>query len=56
VQKLRYMHNNPVKRGLVLEAGQWCWSSLRSYLYGEPGAVKVNDTGILLMKVRSSAA
>ncbi len=29
VEKLRYMHNNPVKRGLVLEPEQWRWSSFR---------------------------
>lgn len=25
IEKLRYMYENPVKRGLVLEAGQWGW-------------------------------
>ena len=30
-EKLNYMHHNPVKRGLVLEAGQWEWSSYRDY-------------------------
>ena len=39
VEKLRYMHNNPVKRGLVLEPEQWSWSSFRFYTYGEPGPV-----------------
>jgi putative transposase len=29
VEKLRYMHGNPVKRGLVLEPEQWPWSSYR---------------------------
>jgi putative transposase len=42
VEKLRYMHRNPVKRGLVLEPGQWPWSSYRHYAYGEAGAVAVN--------------
>ena len=37
VEKLRYMHRNPVKRGLVLEPEQWIWSSSRHYAYGEPG-------------------
>src|ERR1700757_1025152 len=27
VEKLRYMHRNPVKRGLASEPGQWAWSS-----------------------------
>jgi len=40
VEKLRYMHDNPVKRGLVLEPEQWAWSSFRDYAYGEPGTCK----------------
>jgi REP-associated tyrosine transposase len=43
VQKLRYMHNNPVKRGLVLEPGQWAWSSFRDYELDQAGAVKLNQ-------------
>jgi putative transposase len=31
IEKLRYMHRNPVKRGLVQEPDQWPWSSFRSY-------------------------
>ena len=42
-QKLLYMHHNPVKRGLVLEPGQWRWSSFRHYAYGERGSVLVNE-------------
>ena len=36
VQKLRYMHRNPVKRGLVDSPDQWTWSSFRHYAYDEP--------------------
>jgi len=43
VEKLRYMHRNPVKRGLVLEPEQWPWSSSRYYGYGERGGVLVNE-------------
>ena len=43
IEKLRYMHRNPVKRGLVSEPEEWRWSSFRSYLYGERGPVKVNE-------------
>jgi len=32
VEKLRYMHRNPVKRGLVASPEQWEWSSFRWYL------------------------
>ena len=44
VEKLRYMHRNPVQRGLVLKPEQWPWSSFRHYAYGEPGPVLVNET------------
>jgi putative transposase len=42
IEKLRYMHRNPVKRGLVEQPEQWKWSSFREYCYGEPGIVRVN--------------
>ncbi len=42
VEKLRYMHRNPVKRGLVASPEQWRWSSYRHYLLGEPVIVRVN--------------
>jgi putative transposase len=41
VEKLRYMHRNPVKRGLVENPKQWKWSSFRAYRYGETGPVRV---------------
>jgi len=41
VEKLRYMHRNPVKRGLVEGPEQWKWSSFRAYRYGETGPVRV---------------
>jgi hypothetical protein len=43
-EKLRYMHRNPVQRGLVLEPQQWLWSSFRHYAYGERGPILVNET------------
>ena len=42
IEKLRYMHRNPVTRALVSSPEQWRWSSFRSYAYGEPGLVKIN--------------
>jgi len=41
IEKLRYMHRNPVKRGLVEKPEQWEWSSFRSYFLGETGLVRV---------------
>src|SRR5713226_7687511 len=31
IEKLRYRHRNPVKRGLVTQPEQWAWSSCRGY-------------------------
>jgi len=42
IEKLRYMHRNPVHRGLVEQPDQWRWSSFRSYFCGEKGLVHVN--------------
>ena len=52
VEKLRYMHRNPVRRGLVLGPEQWMWSSFRHYAYGEPGAVVVNERQKAELKIR----
>jgi putative transposase len=43
IEKLRYMHHNPVKRGLVGSPEQWRGSSYRFYWLDEPGLVRVND-------------
>jgi putative transposase len=37
VEKLRYMHRNPVKRGLVSSPEDWHWSSYRFYFLDEAG-------------------
>ena len=34
-EKLNYMHNNPVKRGLVARLEDWPWSSWRFYYLGD---------------------
>jgi putative transposase len=52
VDKLRYMHRNPVKRGLVLEPGQWVWSSYRHYALDEAGPVLVNEPQRAALRVR----
>jgi hypothetical protein len=42
VEKLSYMHRNPVKRGLVLSPEEWAWSSFRAYAFAEEGLVHVD--------------
>jgi putative transposase len=56
IEKLRYMHRNPVRRGLVLEPDQWPWSSFRFYAYHEPGLVLINAPGSAKLKIRRIAA
>jgi putative transposase len=43
VEKLRYMHRNPVKRGLVAKPEDWPWSSFRHYATGEIGTVEIES-------------
>ena len=31
LEKISYCHNNPVRRGLVAEPGDWRWSSYNCY-------------------------
>jgi putative transposase len=40
VQKLEYMHNNPVKRGYVDDPVHWRYSSARNYA-GMPGLIDI---------------
>ena len=41
--KLRYLHRNPVKRGLVKEPADWKWSSFRHYAWREIGPVEIES-------------
>jgi putative transposase len=41
IEKLRYLHRNPVTRGLVRRPEDWTWSSFRQYSTGESGIVKL---------------
>jgi len=44
VEKLRYMHRNPVMRGLVRRPEDWAWSSLLHWATGEIGTVEIEST------------
>jgi putative transposase len=43
IEKLRYMHRNPVRRGLVSSPEQWPWSSFRHYVSGVEGVVEIES-------------
>jgi len=42
IEKLRYMHRNPVKRGLAEKPEDWDWSSFRAYAFQQVAQVRVN--------------
>jgi len=44
VEKLRYMHRNPVARGLVAKPEDWAWSSFRHYATGVVGTVEIESS------------
>ena len=43
IEKLKYMHRNPVTRGLVAKPEDWLWSSYRWYALGEAGPTRINE-------------
>ena len=43
VDKLRYIHRNPVKRGLVDRPEEWKWSSFLHYATAEIGPVEIES-------------
>jgi putative transposase len=43
IEKLRYMHRNPVKRGLVHKPEDWQWSSFRHYATGVEDVVEIES-------------
>ncbi|HEV2349771.1 MAG TPA: transposase [Terriglobia bacterium] len=45
LEKLDYMHNNPVRRGLVKEPGDWPWSSWRFYYRHDASILEMDRCG-----------
>jgi putative transposase len=43
VEKLRYLHRNPVRRGLVERPEDWLWSSFRHHATGTPSLVEIES-------------
>lgn len=42
IEKLKYMHANPVKRGLVSHPKNWVWSSWGDYFADEQGLLRID--------------
>jgi len=43
IEKLRYMHRNPVERGLVQRPEDWRWSSFCRYATGIEGVLEIES-------------
>ena len=43
IEKLRYIHRNPVKRGLCARPEDWQWSSFNHYATGVEGVVEIES-------------
>ena len=41
LQRLNYIHNNPVEAGFVTEPQHWKWSSAHDYMGGKQGMIDV---------------
>ncbi len=55
INDLKYIHRNPVKRGLVKKPEDWPWSSYRHYALDEPGIVAVESTWAAYKRKHPSA-
>ncbi|HYG99705.1 MAG TPA: transposase [Terriglobales bacterium] len=43
LEKLKYIHRNPVTRGLVSRPEDWAWSSFRHWATGEESVVEIES-------------
>src|SRR5216683_3058387 len=43
VEKVRYIHRNPVTRGLVAHPEDYRWSSFNHYATGKPGPIEIES-------------
>jgi putative transposase len=56
IEKLKYMHRNPVKSGLVAKPEEWAWSSFRHYLTGETKIVQIESHWLLWQRESLAAS
>jgi putative transposase len=53
-EKLRYIHRNPVKRGLCERPEDWEWSSFRPYATGCEGRVQIESEWMATKRERAA--
>jgi putative transposase len=54
MEKLRYIHRNPVKRGLCKRPEDWKWSSFIHYATGVEGRVKIESEWVSRKRERAA--
>jgi len=55
-EKLKYLHRNPVARGLTASPEGWQWSSFRHYASGEKQSVVIESEWTARLRERSATA
>jgi putative transposase len=55
IEKLKYIHRNPVKRRLVEKPEDWPWSSYRHYALDETGTVSIESPWAAYKRTHPSA-
>ncbi len=55
IEKLRYIHRNPVTRGLVAKPEDWQWSSFRHYAFGQESRVEIESEWTAARRDRASS-
>lgn len=48
LKTIDYIHNNPVRKGLVKSPGEWTWSSFRDWHENWQGPIKIDKDGFPL--------
>ncbi len=55
IEKLRYIHRNPVTRGLVKRPEDWAWSSFRHYASGVEPLVEIASPWTAARRARTAS-
>jgi len=56
VEKLRYIHRNPVRKGLCARPEDWQWSSFRHYATGWEGIVEIESEWTATKRERAAGS
>ena len=54
-ETIRYIHRNPIARGLVAEPEDYLWSSFKHYANGLPGIVEIEPEWLAARRTRAIA-